>query len=88
MDPALQVRTERVDDVVLLLQVMITMGLPDLFNQYLPRPLEPERTRFGLGDRDLAILYCVPEGSSESSGARLGESSTIYARTSLWSDFW
>lgn len=37
MDPALQVTTERVDDVILLLQVMINMGLPDLLNQYLPR---------------------------------------------------
>jgi transposase len=37
MDPAIQVTTERVDDVIVLLQVMINMGLPDLLNQYLPR---------------------------------------------------
>jgi transposase len=37
MDSAIQVTTERVDDVIVLLQVMINMGLPDLLNQYLPR---------------------------------------------------
>lgn len=37
MNPTLQVTTERVDDVILLLQVMINMGLPDLLNQCLPR---------------------------------------------------
>jgi transposase len=30
-------RTERIDDVVLLLGVMIEIGLPNLLNRHLPR---------------------------------------------------
>jgi transposase len=37
MNPPLNVTSERVDDIVLLLEVMKQMGLPKLLNEYLPR---------------------------------------------------
>jgi transposase len=37
MNPPLNVISERVDDIVLLLQVMMQMGLPQLLNEHLPR---------------------------------------------------
>jgi transposase len=37
MNPPVEVITERIDDVVLLLHVMMGMGLPELLNEHLPR---------------------------------------------------
>jgi transposase len=37
MNPPVEVVTERIDDVVLLLHVMMGMGLPELLNAHLPR---------------------------------------------------
>ena len=37
MEKKVTVITERIDDIVLLLNVMMHMGLPELLNQYLPR---------------------------------------------------
>jgi transposase len=37
MNPPVEVMTERVDDIVLLLHVMMAMELPELLNEHLPR---------------------------------------------------
>jgi hypothetical protein len=37
MNPSVEVITERIDDVVLLLHVMMGMGLPEVLNAHLPR---------------------------------------------------
>ena len=37
MDPQFSVITERIDDIVLLLHVMMQMELPQLLNEHLPR---------------------------------------------------
>jgi len=37
MEKKITVITERIDDIVLLLNVMMQMGLPTLLNQHLPR---------------------------------------------------
>lgn len=37
MNPPLNIISERVDDIVLLLQVMMQMGFPQLLNEHLPR---------------------------------------------------
>ena len=42
MDNQLTVFTERIDDVVLLLHVMMQMGLPELLNEHLPRHWKQE----------------------------------------------
>ncbi|WDD36294.1 hypothetical protein PQG02_33285 (plasmid) [Nostoc sp. UHCC 0926] len=47
-----QIISERIDDVVLLLEVMKKMGLPEILNQYLPRHWKQE----GL---DLGWVACI-----------------------------
>jgi transposase len=37
MDRSVAVETERIDDVVLLLEMMKQMGLPEVLNRHLPR---------------------------------------------------
>jgi transposase len=37
MNPPLNVISERIDDIVLLLQIMMQMALPQLLNEHLPR---------------------------------------------------
>ena len=47
MENQLTVITERIDDVVLLLHVMIKMGLPELLNDHLPRHWKQEGLDWG-----------------------------------------
>ncbi|MCC5612579.1 hypothetical protein LC612_39270 [Nostoc sp. CHAB 5834] len=42
-----QIISERIDDVVLLLEVMKKMGLPEILNQYLPRHWKQEGLDWG-----------------------------------------
>lgn len=47
MENQLRVITERIDDVVLLLHVMMKMGLPELLNEHLPRHWKQEGLDWG-----------------------------------------
>lgn len=47
MENQLSVITERIDDVVLLLNVMMQIGLPELLNQHLPRHWKQEGLDWG-----------------------------------------
>ncbi|EKE96965.1 hypothetical protein FDUTEX481_06108 [Tolypothrix sp. PCC 7601] len=44
-----QIISERIDDVVLLLEVMKKMGLPEILNQNLPRHWKQEGLDWGMG---------------------------------------
>lgn len=47
MADQLTVMTERIDDVVLLLHMMMQMGLPEVLNQHLPRHWKQEGLDWG-----------------------------------------
>ncbi len=47
MGAQLTVTTERIDDVVLFLHVMMQMGLPELLNRHLPRHWKQEGLDWG-----------------------------------------
>jgi transposase len=71
-----QIISERIDDVVLLLEVMKKMGLPEILNQHLPRHWKQEGLDWGWvaciwlsyiisqGDHRKVRLFCLlPEPS-------------------------
>ncbi|MGR3279448.1 IS1634 family transposase, partial [Acaryochloris marina NIES-2412] len=47
MADQLTVTTERIDDVVLLLHMMMQMGLPEVLNKHLPRHWKQEGLDWG-----------------------------------------
>ena len=47
MTNSISIISERIDDIVLLLHVMIRMGLPDLLNRHLPRHWKQEGLDWG-----------------------------------------
>lgn len=61
MANSVNILTERIDDIVLLLQVMRQIGLPDLLNRYLPRHWKQEGLDWGW----VAVIwlaYIISEG--------------------------
>ena len=61
MENQLRVITERIDDVVLLLHVMLKMGLPELLNEHLPRHWKQEGLDWGWVIV-IWLAYIVSEG--------------------------
>ena len=47
MNASLNILSERIDDIVLLLQVMMQMELPELLNKHLPRHWKQEGLDWG-----------------------------------------
>ncbi len=76
--------SERIDDVVLLLNVMMQIGLPELLNRHLPRHWHQKGRLLGMGGGHLALLRSLVRRPPQSDGQRVGQSATQYARTSLW----
>ncbi len=61
MTNSISIISERIDDIVLLLHVMIRMGLPDLLNRHLPRHWKQEGLDWGW----VAVIwlsYIISEG--------------------------
>ena len=52
-----QIITERIDDVVLLLNVMKQIELPELINSYLPRHPNQQGRLLGMGSSNLVVIY-------------------------------
>ncbi len=80
-----QISSERIDDVVLLLNVMKQIGLPEIINQHLPRHGNEKGLNWGwVGTRNhLAIIYSFSGRPSESQGERVGESKKLHHRNSV-----
>ena len=68
MENQLTVITERIDDVVLLLNVMMQIGLPELLNNHLERHWKQE----GLDDCHLAGVHPFRRRPPEGGSSRVG----------------
>jgi len=55
--------TERIDDIVLLLNVMMQMGLPTLLNQHLPRHWKQQGLDWGWV-ATIWLSYILSEGTT------------------------
>ncbi len=51
--------SERIDDVVLLLKMMLQIGLPQLLTRYLPRHWHQKGRLLGMGSGHLALLHSL-----------------------------
>jgi transposase len=68
-----QIISERIDDIVLLLNMMKQIGLPELINQHLPRHWKEKGLDWLGGSNHLAILYSVSRRPSQGKSERMGQ---------------
>jgi len=61
MEKKVRVITERIDDIVLLLNVMMQMGLPQILNQHLPRHWKQQGLDWGWV-ASIWLAYILSEG--------------------------
>jgi hypothetical protein len=70
--------SERIDDVVLLLRVMMQIGLPELRMATSPPSLASTRIGLGLGSCHLVILHPLWRRPPKSDGQRVGQPVTVH----------
>lgn len=86
MAEAINITSERIDDVVLLLHVMIQMGLPEIRVAALTPALETGRTGLGMGSSHLASATSFHRATTAKSGCKNGWSNAaiLSSKCVIW----